>query len=213
MFGPTDADSSVALATDGVSLSNGFDGFIDFTLTDTTGAARKLTGFHFDIGAFRANAATDWELEVLAGGDITAGSLATGIATVMAGPVQDDESIDLTGLADNTLEANGSVTFRLSFTGGGGESGSPNSGHHLFLDNVGVTGLTLSLSGDFDDDSDVDGADFLEWQRGDGTPAGLTEWQNGYNAHEILTASSVAVPEPVSWVLMLFGLAMMRRLR
>ena len=116
-FGPTGADDSVANPTDGVTLSNGFDGSIDFTLTDTTGTAQELTGFHFDLGAFRQNAATDWELEVLPGGDLTAGTLATGTATVEEGPIQDDESIDLTFLADNTLDANGLGDFPIKFHG------------------------------------------------------------------------------------------------
>lgn len=206
--GPDGADTSVALATDGVTLSNGFDGFIDFTLTDTTGSATTLTGFHLDIGAFRAGAATDWELEVLAGGDLTAGSLATGAATVRAGPIADDESIDLTVLADHILDANGSVTFRLSFTGGGGEAGSPASGHHLFLDNVGVTGLSPGLTGDFDGDGDVDGSDFLQWQRNDGTTAGLAAWQANFGAPALQAATesaSHAVPEPTTSLLMLFA--------
>ncbi len=200
-LGPCGADPSVALPTDGVTLSNGFDGHIDFGLTDTTGTARALTGFHFDVGAFRPNAATDWQLEVLAGSDLTAGILASGTATVLAGPIQDDETVNLTGLADSTLDAFGSVIFRLTFTGGGGDSGSPASGHHLFLDNVGVTGLTLGVSGDFDSDGDVDGADFLEWQRTEGTPAGLTAWQNNYGALAPLAATSAAVPEPNGLIL------------
>ncbi|TWU28636.1 hypothetical protein [Bythopirellula polymerisocia] len=204
-LGPTGADSSVVLPTDGVTLSNGFDGFIDFTLTDTTGTAKALTGFHFDLGAFRANAATDWELEVLAGGDITAGFLATGTATVNQGPIQDDESIDLTGLADSTLEANGTVTFRLSFTGGTAPETTA-SGHHLFLDNVGVTGLTLGVPGDFDHDGDVDGADFLAWQRNDATPAGLAAWQSNYGAPAMLAASAAAIPEPNASMLVIIGI-------
>lgn len=163
-LGPASADPSVALPTDGVTLSNGFDGSIDFTVTDTTGTDRTLTGFHFDIGAFRPDAATDWELEVLAGGVVTEGSLATGTATVNAGPTQDDESIDLTGLADNILDANGSVTFRLHLTGGGGDTGSAASGHHLFLDNVGVTGLTVGLPGDYNEDGVVDAGDYTVWK-------------------------------------------------
>lgn len=202
--GPTGADASVASSTDGVSLANGFDGFIDFTLTDTTGIAQELTGFHFDIGAFRSDAATDWELEVLAGGDITAGSLAAGSATVLAGPMADDESIDLTVLADHMLDANGSVTFRLNFTGGGGDAGSAASGHHLFLDNVGVSALAVGLPGDFDGDGDVDGKDLLEWQRNDGTADGLLAWQNNYGASAAL-AASVSVPEPTTATMIMLG--------
>ena len=162
-LGPFGADTSVALTTDGVALSNGYDGYIDFTLTDTTGTARSLTGFHFDTGAFRVDAASDWELEVIAG-DITTGSIASGTATVNAGPIEDDVSIFLGDLADSTLEANGSVTFRLNFTGGTGESGAPASGHHLFLDNVGVAGVTLGLPGDFNGNGIVDAADFTVWR-------------------------------------------------
>jgi hypothetical protein len=200
-LGPAGASTSVALPTDAVTLSNGFDGSIDFTLTDTSGIARALTGFHFDIGAFRPNAATDWELEVLAGGDLTAGLLASGTATVNAGPIQDDITIDLTRLSDSTLDANGTVTFRLSFTGGGGESGAPANGHHLFLDNVGVTGLPLGLPGDFDGDGDVDGADLLDWQRNHGTAADLVAWQANYGATRLLVNPSAAVPEPGALVL------------
>ena len=207
----------LALATDGVTLSNGFDGFIDFTLTDTTGAETTLTGFHFDIGAFRPNAATDWELEVLAGGDLTAGSLATGTATASEGPMQDDESIDLTVLADNTLDANGTVTFRLNFTGGGGDSGSPADGHHLFLDNVGVTGLRLALPGDYNNDGFVDAADYTVWRDGgspDSTQAGYLLWRANFGATQSAptAAQNTAAPEPGAMaMLVLIGCGKMAR--
>lgn len=199
--GPAEAETSVAVNTDGTTLSNGYDGSIDFMLTDSTGTDRALTGFHFDTGAFRPNAATDWELEVLAGGDITAGSLAAGTTTINQGPIQDDESISLNGLADNTLEAFGSVTFRLSFTGG--VDGS--AGHHLFLDNVGITGFALGLPGDFDSDGDVDGLDFIEWQMNDGTAAGLADWQNNYGTQSPQVAAAATVPEPSSMLLLTLG--------
>ncbi len=206
-FGPTGADTSVAVATDGLALSNGFDGYIDFLITDTTGTARALTGFHFDAGAFRPNAATDWELEVLEG-DITIGTVASGTVTVNAGPMQDDISIRLAGLDDSTLEANGSVTFRLNFTGGTGEFGSPASGHHLFLDNVGVAGDILGLPGDFNGDGVVDGADFTVWRdhlgatdesaidfNGDGGGIDISDylyWRENFGR----TSPNPVVPEP-----------------
>ncbi len=64
-----------------------------------------------------------------------------------------------------------------------------------------------TLPGDFDLDGDVDGRDFLVWQRG-GSPNGATSgdlalWQSGYAS---LTASysttSTSVPEPSSIVLL-----------
>lgn len=63
------------------------------------------------------------------------------------------------------------------------------------------------LSGDFDGDGDVDGFDFLKWQRG-GSPnplsaSDLTDWEMNYGTDSLLTANSAAVPEPTSLLLML----------
>jgi hypothetical protein len=63
--------------------------------------------------------------------------------------------------------------------------------------------------GDFDGDSDVDGADFLVWQRGVGTnhnAATLTTWKASFGAGGA-TGAVAAVPEPNS--VLLAGLAMM----
>ena len=51
------------------------------------------------------------------------------------------------------------------------------------------------LAGDFDGDGDVDGNDFLVWQRDLGVGA-LADWQNNYGAGSPLSASAQAVPEP-----------------
>jgi hypothetical protein len=51
----------------------------------------------------------------------------------------------------------------------------------------------------------VDGADFLKWQREDGTPASLLEWEANYgndNALAAVTAGTAAVPEPGSVLLL-----------
>jgi hypothetical protein len=52
--------------------------------------------------------------------------------------------------------------------------------------------------GDFDLDGDVDGRDFLIWQRGDSpnplSPSGLADWQTNYGARSLGTSTSV--PEP-----------------
>ncbi|MBA3480303.1 MAG: exo-alpha-sialidase [Pirellulales bacterium] len=61
----------------------------------------------------------------------------------------------------------------------------------------GVAGSATSLQGDADADQDVDGADFLIWQRRLGSRA---------------PASTVAVPEPAAWTLLIVGaIALMRR--
>jgi T5SS/PEP-CTERM-associated repeat protein len=69
--------------------------------------------------------------------------------------------------------------------------------------------LTLSiiggLPGDFDFDGDVDGRDFLVWQRN--TSVGdLEDWQSNYGTGIPLTAASTAVPEPGSFALLGIGM-------
>lgn len=62
-----------------------------------------------------------------------------------------------------------------------------------------AAGITPTLPGDFDEDDDVDGADFLKWQRGFGAPydAGdLADWKANFGATSI--AAAATVPEPTS---------------
>jgi hypothetical protein len=71
--------------------------------------------------------------------------------------------------------------------------------------NVGATSVVLkvlgsiALPGDFDSDQDVDGADFLKWQRNFGTPgydaASLATWKANFGATAAVSAAA-AVPEP-----------------
>lgn len=66
--------------------------------------------------------------------------------------------------------------------------------------------ITLSSpapSGDFDGDGDVDGRDFLIWQRGEspngvGSSSDLAAWQANYGSPVVLTAASHMIPEPIS---------------
>lgn len=67
-------------------------------------------------------------------------------------------------------------------------------------------------SGDFDGDGDVDGRDFLVWQRGETTPALdpalLAEWQGAYGGAGPL-ATIGAVPEPSSLLLAAMSVALL----
>jgi len=69
--------------------------------------------------------------------------------------------------------------------------------------------------GDFDLDGDVDGADFLKWQRELGDAVNLGLWQDNYgNANSVASASAVPEPSSVTLLgLMLVGLATRRRRR
>ena len=64
----------------------------------------------------------------------------------------------------------------------------------------------LADPGDFDNDGDVDGADFLIWQRGESTDPSstgdLTDWQANYGLSSLATATA---PKPSAIVLASFG--------
>ena len=66
-----------------------------------------------------------------------------------------------------------------------------------------------SNPGDFDGDGDVDGADFLAWQRGEspgGATAGdLAEWQTHFGTIYDNVAAARAVPEPGTMLLLVAG--------
>ena len=66
----------------------------------------------------------------------------------------------------------------------------------------GVVSVVPGLLGDFDFDGDVDGRDFLAWQRNPNI-GNLNDWQANYGAGSLVEAN-VAVPEPGSIVLMAF---------
>jgi len=70
-------------------------------------------------------------------------------------------------------------------------------------------GIAPGLDGDFDSDGDVDGADFLAWQRGGADPNDLADWQGNYGASAGGGSSAFAttVPEPSTVVMALLMLA------
>ncbi len=89
----------------------------------------------------------------------------------------------------------GSVTFLGSTTA---DVNYDLANGDVYLDNFQGEGTP----GDFDDDGDVDGRDFLMWQRGGSptpfSPGDLVTWQSAYGAP--LSALN-SVPEPSAWLL------------
>jgi hypothetical protein len=118
---------------------------------------------------------------------------------------------DANGWVEHSLTAmapTGTVDVRVSgimiagVSTGGGQS--------AFFDDFMLTAGSSSIPGDFDGDGDVDGRDFLVWQRG-GSPAPLSasdlaDWQANYG-NGALVANVSAVPEPLSGSLMVIALA------
>ncbi len=91
-----------------------------------------------------------------------------------------------------------------------------NPGEVYFDDLVATLVVDEGIPGDFDGDGDVDGNDFLLWQRGESpsqlSATDLTAWQTNYGAGAGLVATQ-AVPEPSSVCLALLGVAVIFRRR
>jgi hypothetical protein len=100
-------------------------------------------------------------------------------------------------------------TFVLRAFWGAGEYGI-DAGNVINFDNVALVFTPpATLSGDFNGDSKVDGADFLKWQRGE-SPNPLSQgdldlWKSGFGAGGAV-GSIGAVPEPASALLTMGGL-------
>ncbi|VGO12516.1 hypothetical protein PDESU_01069 [Pontiella desulfatans] len=142
--GPPAASATTDVHGANFTLTNGkTDGEITLTINNTGTEDFELGAFHFDAVAFRPNAARTYALNVLAGSDISVGNVFTSpndAITSLNGGLEghdqhDDIEIYLNVLADNVLEAGGTVIFQLEFSSGTGDGG----GHHLFVDNVGIS--------------------------------------------------------------------------
>ena len=98
--------------------------------------------------------------------------------------------------------------FKIDFTT---ENPDPTfSGNVQWLDGdvaFGAIEVSPGLAGDFDADGDVDGADFLKWQRDGLSAQDLTDWQNNYGQTSALAATQ-AVPEPSTALLAMAGLGL-----
>jgi hypothetical protein len=92
----------------------------------------------------------------------------------------------------------GSVTFLGSTTA---DVNYDFANGDVYLDNF----QGLSSPGDFDNDGDVDGRDFLVWQRGGsptpGSAADLAVWKTNYGTGGFAAVNGV--PEPSGWILLL----------
>jgi hypothetical protein len=92
----------------------------------------------------------------------------------------------------SSFNDSGILVYRLDFT---------SSGRGIFMSSI----APLSTPGDFNGDGDVDGRDFLAWQRNPSV-GNLADWQANYGTGP-LVAANVAVPEPASVLLLIIGTA------
>lgn len=120
----------------------------------------------------------------------------------------------------NDFELQPGQTFEILDVGGtffGGFFGIPDGGsvgvfggEELWITFSGGDGndlvlYTTELPGNYDGDGDVDGADFLAWQRTDGSTGELADWQTNYGITSNPPEAATSVPEPSSLLICLFG--------
>ena len=192
--------------------------YLTLTLNNTSGSSAFLDAFHFDAyRAFPSSVGETWTLEVLSGGGITAGVVASG--TILndtadgttsgqlpanTGADYRDISASLLALDDNILEDGASVTFKLILSEG------TNGSSQTRVDNFAVTaidppqppvGLVVSLDdlstegASLDMDSDASG--FTGTLGNPGTTPGWSLYsQNGFGSVDAgFGASTVGIAD------------------
>jgi hypothetical protein len=181
---------------DGVDLSNptgGFDPGLTWNpeLLTITGDYTPGSGATLEMNTFDAS---NHDVLDVGGTASLAGTLRVTLATGATAP-QEGDAFDLLDFA--------------SASGGFNAFDLPTLDAGLMWDTsdlvtTGVLAVVAALPGDFDFDGDVDGRDFLAWQR-DPNVGDLADWQANYGVGlGLLTAAEAAspVPEPAGVVLM-----------
>ncbi len=111
-------------------------------------------------------------------------------------------------ITEGMFNSDGIIAWRSSEYNGSDLTTEPFTGFHspeLVVDYT----PPASAAGDFDADGDVDGDDFLAWQRGDvSSPPDandLNDWQTNYGAGGSTLSGVTGIPEPSSGILLLLG--------
>ena len=137
-FGTLAGASNATGTSAGIQVFTG-SGALDFTITAGTNDL-ILESFNFDLGRKRNSSPRNWAAEIVSG-PITAGSLGSGGLSTLGGPgprdLQDFDR-DLTGLADNVLEAGQTAVFRIAVSGGNGANDQ-----RSYADNVALVGTVV----------------------------------------------------------------------
>jgi hypothetical protein len=105
-----------------------------------------------------------------------------------------DGNFDHVIMVEEPIEAG--VQYRLRVRAADSDTDISTFDGVLGIDNIAVTNGVIpgTTDADFDNDGDVDGRDFLAWQRNPGI-GNLADWQADYGTGS-LVATQTAVPEP-----------------
>jgi len=138
-FGTLETPAASALSDvheEGLRKSGAVEASIDFTLENTTAYDMQLEKFYFDALLKTADTGPkQWNLQVVSGSLTTGQIVEEALDYSTTGSDFADYEVDLTSLADHTLNAGSTVVFRLSFTGGDAANTS-----NTDVDNVAITG-------------------------------------------------------------------------
>jgi len=170
-----------------------------------------------------------FSVEVDGSGDADLLSIIQGAFQPALGDIDLSSTSDFLDVTNLSGDVNGNQFVVLEYAGSRiGTFDNVTSGVNVIYDDpnnrilVEPTALPVVFDADFDDDSDIDGADFLTWQRGfglmgqtdntngdatfDGTINGadLAVWESQFSSLSIVLSASQSVPEPTS-VLLLAG--------
>jgi hypothetical protein len=161
-----------------------------------------LSGSFFPLAGFPG-----YRVELLAGGvmleqdnnslagTIPDGQFATSVVTYTTGTTHDQLGQNLGILLVNLNQEDPSF---------------PGSDLEVDFDDVRLD-ATSQLAGDFDTDGDVDGADFLVWQRdGFNSLPDLDDWTTNFGMPTPLGSTSTAIPEPTAAVLFMLAITIAR---
>lgn len=173
-----------------------------------------FTGFRYefadDVVQVFPSAGTDFAQVLSTGFDLTDFGLASGatIDAIIASNLLPADRVDDAIGQGNVIVGGGSGFSPL--TGPQGNGGTYNSnGFDPDLTYIGViVDFSTNDPGDFNADGDVDGLDFLAWQRGESpkplNAADLSEWQSNYGVASLATAAT-GIPEPTTIGLVALG--------
>ncbi len=111
------------------------------------------------------------------------------------------DSATLSGVFGNVLDGG-----RLDTSGG---EGSFLVSYNSTSNSVVLSEFLVPVNGDYDGDNDVDGIDFLFWQRGESpnplTANDLAVWETNYGMTFPLAGATTQVPEPTTLIISLLG--------
>ena len=164
--------------------------------------------FSFDVFNLPAMAGFTAGLDldsIISAGD--AGVLATNLSPFSgATTLEAGDSHGFTAILNTTTAGEYAASYTLSFSDENLPGAASLGSLTLHLSGQVIASATID-SGDFDDDNDVDGADFLHWQRGVGTPNAASD-DGDANGDQVVDAADLAVwsgqfgenPSPLSAV-------------